>query len=220
MRDQVMTFLGAGHDTTATGVAWTIHMLALHPAMQDRLREEIQAFMPFLFDPNWCFDALEADETDIDGLPYLENVCRESLRYIPPIPMTVREAVKDDVVDGFDIPKGTVVYMFANAINRMEWFWGHNADEFDPDRWELLPETAVTNSYMTFLQGPRGCLGRRFAEVEMKVLVSVMLSQWEFSRADLSEDPEDWKMWRLVLRPRKGVSVIARPVEKDIFYYC
>ena len=213
MRDQVMTFLGAGHDTTATGVAWTIHMLSIHPEMQDQLRDEIRKHMPFLFDPDWRYNAKELEEVDADALPYLDKVCRESLRFIPPIPMTVREAVNDDVIDTFHIPSGTVIYMFANAINRMEEFWGDDADDFDPERWDHLPSTAGPNAFMTFLQGPRGCLGRKFAEVEMKILVCVMLSRWEFERDYVSEDPEDWKMWRLVLRPRDGVTVMARPVE-------
>jgi cytochrome P450 len=150
---------------------------------------------------------------DPDRLPYLDNVCRESLRFIPPIPMTVRESVADDVIDKYKVPGGTVLYMLANAINRMEWFWGDDADAFDPDRWDRLPDTAVPNAFMTFLQGPRGCLGRKFAEVEMKVLLCVLVSRWEFARDFSTADPEDWKMWRLVLRPKEGVTVVATPVK-------
>ncbi|KAK4043701.1 cytochrome P450 [Parachaetomium inaequale] len=217
MRDQIMTFLAAGHDTTATGTAWTIHLLSIHPEMQDRLREEIRRYMPFLFDPTWTYDR-SMILTDPDRLPYLDNVCRESLRYIPPIPMTVRESVADDVIEGYKVPAKTVLYMLANAINRMEWFWGDDADVFDPDRWDNLPKTVVPNSFMTFLQGPRGCLGRKFAEVEMKVLLCVLLSRWKFERDYTTEDPEDWKMWRLVLRPKEGITVVATPVEKSMFY--
>lgn len=213
MRDQIMTFLAAGHDTTATGLAWTIHLLSIYPEVQDRLRQEIRRYMPFLFDREWHFDPETTTPTDPDLLPYLDNVCRESLRYIPPIPMTVRESREDDVLDQYKIPRGTVLYMLANAINRMEWFWGDDADDFNPDRWDDLPKTAVPNAFMTFLQGPRGCLGRKFAEVEMKVLLCILLSRWQFSRDFDTPDPEDWKMWRLVLRPKEGVTVIARPVQ-------
>ncbi|EAQ92663.1 hypothetical protein CHGG_00898 [Chaetomium globosum CBS 148.51] len=203
MRDQVMTFLAAGHDTTATGTAWTIHLLSIHPEVQERLRDEIRYHMPFLFNSRWSHDpTMELD--DPDCLPYLDNVCRESLRYIPPIPMTVRESLRDDVIEGYKVPAGTVVYMLANAINRMEWFWGDDADSFDPDRWNYPQATATPNAFMTFLQGPRGCLGRKFAEIEMKVLLCVLLSRFEFTRDYSTPDPEDWKMWRLVLRPNGG----------------
>lgn len=207
MRDQVMTFLGAGHDTTATGVAWTLHLISTHPEIQTRLRDEIKQHMPFLFDPATRYDVESLAKADADLLPYLDNVCRESLRYIPPIPMTVRQSLADDRLGGYHVPAGTVIYVLANAINRLPMYWGDTADEFNPDRWEKLPATYTTNAFMTFLQGPRGCVGRKFAETEMKVLLCCLLSMYDFSR-DLSvQDPETLKMWRLVLRPRDGVSL-------------
>ncbi|GAB1311000.1 Cytochrome P450 monooxygenase [Madurella fahalii] len=210
MRDQIMTFLGAGHDTTATGVAWTIHLLTTHQAVQARLRAEIRQRMPFLFDRGFRTDVARlAAAADPDQLPYLDKVCRESLRFIPPIPMTVRESIEDDRLGPYDIPGGTVVYVLANTINRLESFWGDTADQFDPDRWDALPPTAVPTAMMTFLQGPRGCLGRKFAEAEMKVILCCLLSKFEFQRDYDAPNPEDWKMWRLVLRPKDGVTVKA-----------
>ncbi|KAI1262836.1 cytochrome P450 [Xylariaceae sp. FL1019] len=207
MRDQVMTFLGAGHDTTATGVAWTIHLLSTHPEIQSRLREEIKDFMPFLFDKETRFDPEKVAHADPDHLPFLDNVCRESLRYIPPIPMTVRQSLADDMLGEYKVPAGTVVYVLANAINRLPMYWGPTADEFDPDRWDNLPESFTANAFMTFLQGPRSCIGRKFAETEMKILLCCLLSMYEFKRDLDTPNPEEWKMWRLVLRPKEGVTV-------------
>jgi cytochrome P450 len=86
-------------------------------------------------------------------------------------------------------------------------YWGPTADEFNPDRWGDLPETYTTNAFMTFLQGPRGCVGRKFAETEMKTILCCLMSLYDFER-DLSvQDPETLKMWRLVLRPRDGVTL-------------
>ncbi|KAK4181748.1 putative cytochrome P450 E-class, group I [Triangularia setosa] len=209
MRDQIMTFLGAGHDTTATGVAWTIHLLSTHPDIQSKLRDEIRAHMPFLFDPSARHSEHLLASVDPDKLPFLDNVCRESLRYIPPIPMTVRQSIKDDTLGPYKVPGGTVIYVLANTINRLPSYWGENADEFDPDRWDNLPQTVVPNSFMTFLQGPRGCIGRKFAETEMKILLCALLSEFEFARDYDTPDPEEWKMWRLVLRPKEGVTVKA-----------
>ncbi|KAH7357261.1 cytochrome P450 [Rhexocercosporidium sp. MPI-PUGE-AT-0058] len=207
MRDQVMTFLGAGHDTTATGVAWTLHLLSKYPSIQSRLRDEIKQSMPFLFDPATRYDAESLAKADADQLPYLDNVCRESLRYIPPIPMTVRESIADDQLGDYHVPGGTVIYVLANAINRLPMYWGPTADDFNPDRWDKLPETYTTNAFMTFLQGPRGCVGRKFAETEMKIIICCLLSLYEFDMDESVEDPESLKMWRLVLRPRDGVSL-------------
>ncbi|KAI2471330.1 cytochrome P450 78A3 [Annulohypoxylon bovei var. microspora] len=207
IRDQIMTFLGAGHDTTATGVAWTIHLLSTHPEIQSRLREEIKDHMPFLFDREARFDPTCIAAADADQLPYLDNVCRESLRYIPPIPMTVRQSLASDRLGPYQVPAGTVIYVLANAINRLPAYWGPTADQFDPDRWDDLPKTFTANAFMTFLHGPRGCVGRKFAETEMKVLLCCLLSMYEFKRDFDTPDPEEWKMWRLVLRPKEGVTV-------------
>lgn len=209
MRDQIMTFLGAGHDTTATGVAWTVHLLSTRPEVQSRLREEIKDYMPHLFDKTGAarFDADRLAAVDPDQLPYLDNVCRESLRYIPPIPMTVRQSLADDRLGPYQVPGGTVIYVLANAINRLPAYWGDDADVFDPDRWDDLPKTYTANAFMTFLQGPRGCIGRKFAETEMKILLCCLLSMYEFKRDLDTPDPEEWKMWRLVLRPKDGVTV-------------
>ena len=207
MRDQVMTFLGAGHDTTATGVAWTLHLLAKYPKIQSRLRDEIREYMPWLFDETTRNDPIELSKVDADQLPYLDNVCRESLRYIPPIPMTVRESIADDKLGPYFIPSGTIVYVLANSINRLPMYWGPTADEFDPDRWDDLPGTYTKNAFMTFLQGPRGCVGRKFAETEMKIILCCLLSLYSFEPDKSIADPEELKMWRLVLRPRDGVSL-------------
>ncbi|KAK3906975.1 cytochrome P450 [Staphylotrichum tortipilum] len=214
MRDQIMTFLGAGHDTTATGAAWALYMLAIHQDIQARLRDEIREYIPTLFEPFLQFRTWSTRLPDPDKLPYLNKVCREALRFIPPIPMTVREAQVDDIVYETHVPAGTIVYMLANAINRMEWFWGPDADLFNPDRWDSLPKTVVPNAYMTFLQGPRGCLGRKFAELEMKILLCVFVSTWEFVPDFDNEDPEDLKMWRLVLRPMEGITLLMRPITR------
>lgn len=207
MRDQVMTFLGAGHDTTATGIAWTLHLLAKYPKIQVRLRDEIKEYMPWLFHQKTRYDKMELSKVDADQLPYLDNVCRESLRYIPPIPMTVRESIDDDKLGPYFIPGGTIVYVLANSINRLPMYWGPTADTFDPDRWEDLPDTYTKNAFMTFLQGPRGCVGRKFAETEMKIILCCLLSMYTFEQDKSVEDPEKLKMWRLVLRPRDGVTL-------------
>ncbi|EXJ58287.1 hypothetical protein A1O7_05712 [Cladophialophora yegresii CBS 114405] len=207
MRNQVMTFLGAGHDTTATSVAWTLLMLAKHPDVQAKLREEIRSQMPFLFDPDARQDSETIEKADVDLLPYLEDVCKESLRYIPSIPMTVRRTIADDHLGGYFIPAGTVVYLMANAINHLPMYWGDTANKFDPSRWKNLPPTYTTNAFMTFLQGPRGCVGRKFAEVEMKTILCSLLSKFHFEPDMSVQDPEELKMWRLVLRPRDGISL-------------
>ena len=212
MRDQVMTFLGAGHDTTAGAVAWTLHLLSKHPAMQDRLRQEIREYMPFLFSHETRNVESFFASVDEDRLPYLHNVCRESLRYIPVIPVNARENVADDRIGGYHIPAGTVIAMHSNAIHRSSKFWGDTANVFDPDRWDHLPQTYTPNAFMAFQQGPRGCIGKKFAEKEMKTLLCCLLSAYRFEMVEGLEDPENDKIWRITLRPRTGITLKVMPL--------
>lgn len=216
LRDQVMNFLGAGHDTTATGVAWTIDLLSKHIDVQDRLREEIISNFPLLtqsdIDPHRGGTML-ASFNLLDQLPYLTNVCNESLRFIPPVPIVIRECVDDTTLSGYFIPKGTNIFISSNAINRLPWFWGSNANVFDPERWDNLPKSWVPGAFQTFLEGPRGCIGRKFAETEMKVLLCCLLSKSRFERDETWPDQEERKNWRIVLRPRDGIRVKIRLVD-------
>lgn len=128
-------------------------MLAKHPTVQEQLRAEIQTYMPFLFDRSTRENSDKIENADVDLLPYLEDVCKESLRYIPSIPMTVRKTIEDDTLGGYFIPANTTIYLIANCINRLPTYWGKTANDFDPSRWRNLPDTYTTNAFMTFLQG-------------------------------------------------------------------
>lgn len=207
MRDQVMTFIGAGHETTSAAVAWTLHLLAKHPATQEKLRREIHAYYPFLFTPAARHDESRLSTIDEDRLPYLNNVCRESLRYIPPVPLVLRENTADDVLGGYRVPAGTLVVIYSNTINRAPHFWGDEAHLFDPDRWDRLPDTYTPNAYMPFLHGPRGCIARKFAETEMKTLLCCLLSMYRFDVDGAVENPENLKMWRISHRPKDGITL-------------
>lgn len=207
LRDNVRTFIAAGHETTATAICWALLHLSKSPEIQERVRAEIRDHMPSLFDraAREDFEALE----DPDRLPYLHNVCRESLRCIPPIPLTIRQSLVDEQLAGYHVPAGTVMWIPINAINRLAEHWGQDADAFDPDRWEkstgLDTAGGGGGASMTFLQGPKGCIGRKFAEMEMKVLLCCLLSAFSFKQDMSREDPINWKMWKVVLRPRDGI---------------
>lgn len=214
MRDQVTTFLAAGHDTTASAVGWTLHLLSKHPSTQEKLRGEIKEYMPFLFSPDREHGEDESllAKIDEDRLPYLNNVCRESLRYIPPAPFTIRENTAEDQLCGYRIPVGTTLFINANTIHRVPEYWGDRADEFDPDRWDHLPAAMPKNAYLAFLHGPRGCIGQKFAETEMKTLLCCLLSKYRFEIDESVPDPEESKQWRIVLRPRDGITLKVTPL--------
>lgn len=128
--DQLMTFLAAGHETTASSMTWAIYMLCLHPGVQARLRAEVRERLPSIDEAGAGVSSL-----DVDHMPYLNAVCSEVLRYFAPVPMTLREAAVDTTIQGQRVPKGTRIVMAPAATNKDTALWGADATKFNPDRW-------------------------------------------------------------------------------------
>lgn len=175
----MMTFLGAGHETTSTALQWCVYVLCKHPDVQTRLREEIRANLPPISTENPQPPAA----TDIDNLPYLNAVCNEVLRYHPSVPATIRCASRDTTIIGEPIPKGTLFLIAPEIIGKSKELWGPDADKFNPERW-LGPGRAnnggADSNYanLTFLHGPRSCIGQGFAKAELACMVAVVVGKY------------------------------------------
>lgn len=160
--------------------------------MQEKLRAEIRATIPTA-DSSISYDILE-------NMPYLNGVCEETLRLYPTVPVTIREAVKDTSVAGIPILKGTEFVLIPYAINRHPRFWGADADKMIPERWidtdkngHKRPNknggTSTNFSEITFLHGPRSCIGRDFAKAELRCAVAGVLGRFEI-KPDTLEEPK------------------------------
>ncbi|KAJ7496541.1 cytochrome P450 [Mycena latifolia] len=192
---QVPTFLIAGHETTSTATTWALYALTQNMAAQTRLREELLK--------------VETDHPTMDQLnelPYLDCVVRETLRIHAPVPSTIRTATQDDVVplatpftdvngivhETLKVNKGQTIMIPILAMNRDRAIWGPDAMEFLPERWE---SQTISNSIpgvwghmLTFLGGPRACIGYRFSLVETKALLFTLIRAFEFELAVPAED--------------------------------
>ncbi|KAJ7701729.1 cytochrome P450 [Mycena metata] len=185
--------LFAATDTTSSSMNRMIHLLALNPEVQHKLREEVLTAPEHL------------DYDKIDALPYLDGFVREILRLYPPVPVMFREAMSDitlplstpiigsdgTIMHTIAVPKGTSIYVGLAAANHDKSIWGEDALEFKPDRWTKgkadSVETKLPGIYgntMTFLGGGRSCIGFKFAQLEMKVVVCVLLRSFSFSKPD------------------------------------
>ncbi|KAL8933092.1 MAG: hypothetical protein Q9211_005963 [Gyalolechia sp. 1 TL-2023] len=209
--DQMMTFLAAGHETTATAIIWAVHCLCLHPHHQTRLREEIRAHLPSIEDPSTPITA----ET-LDRLPFLHAVCNEVLRLRSPVTLTLREAAKDTTICGHHVPKGTKIILCPGAVNHSQELWGPDASEFRPERW-LGPGRANTGgatsnyAFLTFLHGPRSCIAQAFAKAEFAVLVAGLVGRFEMELED--KDAEIKIQTGVSARPKNGLRVRMKVVE-------
>ncbi|OLN87193.1 Cytochrome P450 709B2 [Colletotrichum chlorophyti] len=178
--ENCLNFVVAGHETTAISLIWTTHMLTQHPGMQERARREVTELLERKPNP---------DYKDLDGLRYLENVCKESLRFYAPGLLAARESIHDVDVCGTFVPKGTSLYMMPVMITRNPRIWGEDVDEFNPDRWDhLTGEATDPHAFAAFLMGPRGCIGRVFAVLEMKMILVELLSRFRFEAAVDAKD--------------------------------
>ena len=208
--DQMMTFLAAGHETTASGLTWAVYLLAKHPEMQRRLRDEVHASqLPSLVEdpPQSSSSSANCSVTaeSLDQLPYLNAFCRETLRLFPPVALTIRTANKDTDICGHLIPKGTTIVLPPWAVNTSRKLWGSDAREFSPERWMVRTAPGANDdkndddddyvggqrgmktgnfSMLTFLHGPRSCIGQTFAVGELRCLLAAWVGAFETVLAD------------------------------------
>ncbi|KAJ0160131.1 Cytochrome P450 94A1 [Colletotrichum tanaceti] len=225
--DQMMTFLAAGHETTASAMMWAIYCLCLHPDVQSRLRREVRDRLPAPGTPG------DITALEIDHMPYLNAVCNEVLRYYSPVPMTMREAVVDTVIDGHKVFKGTRIMLCPWAINKDTALWGPDAGRFDPERWlarsdgsggdnnaeskKTAASGGATSNYafMTFLHGPRSCIGQGFAKAEFACILASWIGRFEFSLRNKEEYDEKNMSIKggVTARPSKGLHVYVKVVD-------
>lgn len=166
LRDQVISVITAGHETTAIALTWVFYLLSKTPAVEQRFHEEIDRVL----------GGRRPSLADLDRLVYTRAVFEESMRLFPPVWTMSRVAVADDEVGSVKIPAGTTVMLSPYAVHRHPRFWD-NPEGFDPERF--LPENLggrPRHAYFPFGGGPRVCLGQRFATMEAQ-LVLAMIAQ-------------------------------------------
>ncbi|MFE2289490.1 cytochrome P450 [Streptomyces sp. NPDC059443] len=174
LREQVLIFLLAGHETTATSLSFSLHLLARHPESQDRARAEITAVL--------------GDRTpgaaDLDRLPYLTQVLKEAMRLYPAAPIIGRRSVAAAEVDGHTIPAGADVIVAPWVTHRHPRYWP-DPERFDPDRFTPEAEAARPRyAWFPFGGGPRACIGQHFSMLESVVALAMILREYEFEAVD------------------------------------
>ncbi|KAG2066346.1 cytochrome P450 [Suillus decipiens] len=220
---QMKVLLLAGYETTSISLTWALIELSRHPDVQTTLREELLAFGS---DPTY-------DQLKIN-LPYLDAVVHEILRLHPPLDEFTRLAAADDVIplsepvrtesgkmiDSISVAKGTLITISTATINRSLAIWGPDAKEYKPDRWltdngitEKAREVQGHRHLLTFVDGPRTCLGKDFAVTEFKAVLSVLVKNFVFEMRD-GPDTEFEIVIGILPRPRvvgeDGVGVPLR----------
>jgi len=182
IRSQLMTFLFAGHETSATALTWALYELGRKPEVADRLHREVDDVV----------DGPTATLADIPDLQFTEQVLRETLRRYPPAAAIFREADADVTIGGYRVPADTFVVLPQFHVHTDERWWS-DPDRFDPSRWDDIAEPPGDRpeySYFPFGGGPRHCIGMRFARMELKLALATIARRCriEHDRDDVTID--------------------------------
>ncbi|KAI1503274.1 cytochrome P450 4A12A [Biscogniauxia marginata] len=219
----MMMMLGAGHETVSVGLTWCMYELCRRPEWQEALRSEVRANLP---SPDADIEP-SAHSTDVDKMPLLNAFVSECLRYWPPIPQVLKNAAIDTTVAGVFIPATTKIVISIFGFNRDPHNWGEDADKFKPERWYRYDEKADTYKYdplggalskfslMSFIHGPRDCIGRVFAKHEMLCVLACWVGRFEFVLSEkeyMNEKKVAISGGGFSSKPLHGIHVNARVV--------
>ena len=199
VRDEVDTFMFEGHDTTTSGMCWTLYCLAKHPEHQDKVREEVRNV---LMGRDW----LEYD--DLKELKYTQWCIKEAMRLYPPVFFVLRSSEGNLNLDGHAIPKGIAVGLSIRQIHRHPDTW-ENPNEFDPLRFH--PDNVEGRhpfAYIPFSGGQRNCIGQNFALNEERVVIASILNRFKLS---LVEGHKVETVPKIVLRSKNDIKVHLEP---------
>ncbi|KAF4791748.1 cytochrome P450 4V2 [Turdus rufiventris] len=195
IREEVDTFMFEGHDTTAAAMNWVLYLLGHNPEVQKKVHRELDE----------VFDNTERSVTmdDLKNLRYLECVVKEALRLFPSVPMFARTLREDCCIKGHQIPRGANVLVLTYALHRDPEIFP-DPGEFRPERF--LPENSKGRhpyAYVPFSAGPRNCIGQRFAQIEEKTLLALILRRFW---VESCQKPEELGLCgELILRPNNGI---------------
>ena len=190
IRDQILTMLIAGHDTSTALLAWALHLLGKHPDVLAQAQAEVDAVVGQ--------DSLTM--VQVNQLDYLDMVVKETLRLYPPIHVGNRIVAEDTAVTGYELKAGTRVMASIYLSHRDKRYWDA-PEQFRPERFDRGGDKPPAFTYIPFGGGPRACIGAAFAQVEAKVVLARILQQFELTDTGRTVKP----YMGATLEPRPGV---------------
>jgi len=199
LRDEVMTFLLAGHETTALSLSWIWYLLSQHPEAAQKLRSELGQIL----------SGRTPNVEDLARLPYTEKVVKEAMRLYPPAWGLGRTALKSCEIGGYHVPAGANLVMSQWVMHRDPRFYSR-PEEFCPDRWSADNQVIPRFAYFPFGGGPRFCIGAAFAMMEATLLLAAIAQRFRFqvvASHPVVPTPS------ITLRPKNGIRVVIREVK-------
>ncbi len=196
VRDELVTLLLAGHETTSNALTWTWYLLSQHPAAEARLHQELDAVL----------EGRPPTLADLDRLPYTEQVVKEAMRLYPPVFMMARMAREDTEIGGYPVPKGSeVVLWIYQAHHDPRWY--PEPEAFRPERFAPAEEAKLPRlAYAPFGAGPRACVGKSFASIEARLILATTAQRLRFT---LAPGHRVERAPRITLGTRSGMKMVV-----------
>ena len=199
LRDQAITIIGAGYETTTQALAWTWYLLAKHPEIENKLHAEISDVL----------GGRTPTFEDLPNLKYTLMVFQEAMRLYPPIWMMSRAAIEADEIGGYRVPANSEILLLPYITHRSPKYW-ENPEEFNPEHF--LPEKVAARprfAYFPFGAGARQCIGNNFALMEAQLIIATITQKYRLRLTDeQSLKPET----SVTLRPNKGLKMTLHQV--------
>ncbi|KAM4771048.1 cytochrome P450 3A9-like [Rhinophrynus dorsalis] len=199
---QSIIFLLAGYETTSTSLSYLFYNLATHPDVQKRLQEEIDSYLPNKASPTYEI---------LMEMEYLDMVVQENLRIFPPAGRLERVSKRSIEINGVNIPKGTVTVIPTYVLHQDPEYWPE-PDEFRPERFSKENRASqVPYTFLPFGDGPRNCIGMRFALLSMKVAITVALQNFTFRPCAETMIPMEFSIQGF-MQPKKPI--VLKPLSR------
>jgi cytochrome P450 len=168
IHDHILTFLAAGHETTAITLVWTLYLLSKYPQVRIKLQQEIRSVV----------SGREPTSEELARIPYLDWVLAESMRLYPPAWLQMRLVSKESEFDGVKLPVGTLLVLSQWVMHRLPEIW-QDAEVFKPERWDPANEQHIPpGAYFPFGGGPRTCIGMPLAQLEARIILASILQRY------------------------------------------
>lgn len=207
LRDEVHTFMFAGHDTTATAIGFALYMMGLYPEVQERIHQELDLVFE---DDN---EPITIEK--LKRLHYLDATIKESQRLYPSAPVIARRIDRDVQVAGYTVPRGATINLFSYGIHRDPDYFPQPL-EFRPERFlrvdgvaHAVPTEHSPFAFFPFSGGIRNCIGQKFALIEMKIVLSQVMRKFRLKSLQKRDELE--LAVEIIVRPRNGLKVCFEP---------
>jgi cytochrome P450 len=195
VKANIVTFIAAGHETTANALTWALYCLSQDHEARARVEREV--------------DAVQGDGFDADALPFTKAVMEETMRLFPPVPFLSRQAIAEDRIGRIKIPKGSLIMVAPYVLHRHKTLW-QEPGAFMPERFLPEARAAIPRfAYLPFGAGPRVCIGQSFSLQEAVVVLAHIARAARFTLAD--DHAPVVPLHRVTLRPEHGLHMTVHP---------